>query len=218
MRELGNHLLEKYVVWFIFLGNDLLDNLEPSMEEYRIPFVREGSDAAGWEIVTKHIDPTPWPIVSRRYRRTNYDRLTKLFTPTFVSERAFSALEFLIGEGASVCRRAGARLTVMTIPDPKTLDKKGLDLLYTHGADVDSFDPDLPDRKIHGICQRLKLPFVAGADHFGIEHYKEHDDHWNQSGHARMAAILMGLYERQGASDKEDPLVGLPSSIAVQII
>ena len=137
MREFGNHLHDKCVVWFIFLGNDLLDNLEPSMEEYRIPFVRESSDADGWEIVTKHIDPTPWPIVSRRYRRVNYDRLTKLFTPTFVSDRAFAALDFLIGEGASVCKKVGARLTVMTIPDPKTLDQKGLDLLYTHGADVE---------------------------------------------------------------------------------
>jgi hypothetical protein len=218
MRELINYLRGKCVVWFIFLGNDLLDNLEPSMEHYRIPFVREGAETREWEIVTSHIDPAPWPIVSRRYRGPNYDRLTKLFTPTFVGERAFSALEYLIGEGASVCKNAGARLIVMTIPDPKTLEKKGLDILYPHGADVDAFDPDLPDRKIRAICQRLNLPFVAGRDHFGAEHYKKYDDHWNRSGHTRMANLLINLYERQGAQDEGNPLAGLPSRIPAQTI
>jgi hypothetical protein len=218
MRELVNYLHGKCVVWFIFLGNDLLDNLEPSMEHYRIPFVREHAEARGWEIVTSHIDPAPWPIVARRYRETNYDRLTKLFTPTFVSNRAFSALEYLIGEGASVCKKAGARLIVMTIPDLKTLDKKGLDLLYAHGADVDSFDPDLPDRTIRAICHRLNLPFVAGTDHFGAEHYKKYGDHWNRLGHNQMANLLINLYERQGAQDEGNPLAGLPSRIPAQVI
>ena len=41
MRQLSSQLAGKLVVWFIFVGNDLHDNLTPNMYHYRMPFVRE---------------------------------------------------------------------------------------------------------------------------------------------------------------------------------
>jgi hypothetical protein len=195
MQQVGAHLANKIVVWFIFLGNDLADNLEPSMMQYRTPFVRLRSETGRWEIVTDHLSPEPWPFIMLRYREVNYDRLTKICSPSFVSDRAFAACEYLIAEGASLCERARARLIVMTIQDPKMITQEGLRTLYAHGADPQCFDPTLPDRRVRSICDRLGIPFIAGADHFTARDFKERDDHWNQRGHRRMADILRRLCE-----------------------
>lgn len=196
MRELSPHLHGKLVVWFVFLGNDLLDNLEPSMLHLRSPFVREVDGTVEWEIVTRHVTAARWPFVSLRFRQVNYDRLTKVFSPTFVSRRAFGACEYLIGQGAEVCQRAGARLIVMTIPDPLQLTQDGIELLCAHGADAKSFDPALGDKRIRTICDKLGLPFVAGKDHLAAGDYREHDDHWNEGGHRRVADLLCRLHEQ----------------------
>jgi hypothetical protein len=196
MRELRNQLSGKVVVWFVFLGNDLLDNLEPSMMQYRTPFVRESRGLGQWEIVTEHVQAAPWPTISRRYRETNYDRLTQVFRPGFVSDRALASCAFLIAQGLETCEAAGARLVILSIPDPKTLSQKGLDLLYAHGADVKSFDPELPDKRLRTICEELGLAFIAGQEHLGRGEYKEQDDHWNAVGHRRIADLLKRLYEQ----------------------
>lgn len=196
MRELSQHLKNKMVVWLVFLGNDLGDNLEPAQYHYRSPFLRESKGMQPWEIVTTHLDPKPWPFVFRRYKETNYDRLTKIYSPTFVSDRAFAAAEYLITEAFDICNRAAARLTVLTIPDPMILSQAGLNTLYANGADSKTFDPNLPDKKIRSICEKLNLPFVSGAGHFGIQDYKQYDSHWNKAGHKRMADLLSDLYEK----------------------
>ena len=56
MRELAHHLENKLVLWLVFLGNDLADNLEPAQYHYRMPFVRETNDRSKWEIGKKHIE------------------------------------------------------------------------------------------------------------------------------------------------------------------
>lgn len=215
MRQLSHRLKNKMVVWLIFLGNDLGDNLEPAQYHYRAPFVREIKGTSQWQIVTEHLSSKPWPFLSRRYRETNYDRLNTIYSPTFVSERAFGACNYLIAEGKKVCDDAGAHLTVLTIPDPMTLSQAGLDILSAHGADSKSFDPSRPDKKIRSLCEQLNLPCVIGASHFGIEDYKQYDSHWNKQGHRRMAGILRGLHikhesqspKRQAGTPKT-PLAG----------
>lgn len=203
MRELSPKLRNKLVVWFIFSGNDLLDNIEPSMHHYRAPFVREVKGACQWEIVTEHVNATPWPLVSLRYRQTNYDRLIQTCSPTSVARRAFSACRFLLAQGAEVCKRAGARLVIMTIPDPLQLSQQGLDLLCKYGGDPKLLDLDLPDKEIRAICNTLGLPMIVGKEYLAAEDYKKYDDHWNERGHRRMAALLNELYDRYAVVEVE---------------
>jgi hypothetical protein len=208
MRELASSLNNKLVVWFVFLGNDLLDNLEPSQFQYRTPFVRETDGPSHWEIVTSHVSSEPWPFVSRRYLETNYDRLRKIYSPGFVADRAFAACEYLIVQGARICEGAGARLAVVTIPDPMPMSQEGLDVLSAHGADLKVFDADLPDKRIRAMCEGLDLRFVAGKDFLEFGDYKEFDNHWNKRGHRRIARVLRGLREERGLSRRTE-LYGL---------
>jgi hypothetical protein len=108
----------------------------------------------------------------------------------------------LLAQGAEVCRQAGARLVIMTIPDPLPLSEKGLARLYAHGADAKSFDPALPDRRIREICERLGLPFVAGKTYLAAQDYKEHDDHWNATGHRRVAEVLSQIHQQHARGKK----------------
>jgi hypothetical protein len=194
MRQLSPRLSGKLVVWFVYLGNDLFDNLAPSMRHYRTPFVRETPGVDGekkWEIVTAHLTPQPWSYSAGRHRRgMHLHTLAALHSPTFLAQRAYAACEFLMQEGAQVCQQAGARLVVLTIPSPLTLNQKGLQQ-FPHALPV---DPQLPDRAIGEACRKLGVRFVAGKDFLTEHHYKTHDDHWNERGHHRVAEELNRLY------------------------
>ena len=48
MERLKDRLAGKLVVWLVFYGNDLMDNLHPNFDRYRTPFVRSRDDGAGW--------------------------------------------------------------------------------------------------------------------------------------------------------------------------
>src|SRR5438067_4881237 len=52
MKQLKSALHRKLVVWFVYYGNDLFDNLMPDLRGYRKPFVRENAVTADWEIVS----------------------------------------------------------------------------------------------------------------------------------------------------------------------
>lgn len=205
MHEVSAQLSGKLVVWFIFVGNDLHDNLTPNMYHYRMPFVREVNGAGSWEIVTSHVSPVKWPYTSTRFRDyTLWDRLLgDIHSPSFLAQRAYSACEFLIGKGSDICNRAGARLLVMTIPDPLPLSEGGLQRLFAQGVDPKAFDPDLPDKRIGEICSTLGVPFVAGRSYLDASHYKTRDPHWNEKGHQQVASLLSTLYYDYGLRGNE---------------
>ena len=194
MCALESRLRDKLAVWFLFPGNDILDNLDASMGIYRSPFLRQNHGVGQWEIVTEHVQPAPGPFMLHRYRTANYDRIIKIYRKTSFSERAFDACAYLIREAHRVCRRAGAHLAVFPIPDPIVLTPAGIQTLERHGAPRGSIDPTLPDRELLRICQPLGIPLVAGSEHLTAGDYKEFDDHWNQRGHARVARILEDIY------------------------
>jgi hypothetical protein len=203
MDQLSTQLSGKLVVWFIFVGNDLHDNLTPNMYHYRMPFVREINGTGSWEIVTSHVSPVKWPYTSARFRDfTLWDRLlADIHSPTFLAQRAYSACEFLVVKGNEICSRAGARLLVMTIPDPLTVSRRGLRRMFSRGADPTLFDPDLPDKRIGEICSQFRVPFVAGRNHLQAQHYKARDPHWNEKGHQKVAELLGTLYNDYVLSD-----------------
>jgi len=196
LRELSSQFKGKLVVWFIYLGNDLYENLVPDMCGYRTPFVREVNGAGDWEIVASHISPTKWPIrtQARPNGRDYYAKLAELCSPTFLSQRAYAACEFLIRKGIDICNNVGAQLAVVTIPEQTQLTKEGIAILLSRGGDRQSFDPDYSDNQIREICRKLAIPFVALKDQLSDRDYKKHDCHWNRSGHRRVAQVLSFLH------------------------
>jgi len=198
LERLSPLLQGKLVVWLIYFGNDLYENLVPDMYGYRMPFVRQLDGTREWEIVTSHVGPAKWPFVDTldtvgvKY----YQKLAELCGPTFLSARAYPACAYLIQKGRDICKQVGAKLVVVSIPDITQLSQSGRKRLASLAPDPETFDPELPDRKVRETCTNLGVPFVALKDHLELSDYKESDCHWNQKGHRRVAELLTVLYRQ----------------------
>jgi phosphate/sulfate permease len=193
MKELAPSLRGKLIVWFVYLGNDLRDNLSPELRGYRKPFLRE--HAGEWEIVSSHVTPEKWPIiVSSRKAHIHMVTLAELCADTFFATRAYRACDFLLRTGRHICAEAGAELMVLSIPDRHQLHPDGHAFLKSLLPEDSKFDPDLPDRRVAEMCQRLGVPFVAGNEFLDVNCYKANDCHWNEVGHRRIATRLAELH------------------------
>lgn len=189
MKRLAPQLAGKVVVWMIYHGNDLYENLQPNLDHYRMPFVRQVG--GGWEVVTSHVSAARW-TTSRR--RDYYQVLAEICSPTTLSERAFSACDYLLERGQDVCVQAGARLAVVTVPEPAQVTPHLARRLAERAPRAESFDPRIPDQRIGGTCRQLGVPFLALGDHLDAGHYKSQDVHWNPRGHRRVAEVIEQLY------------------------
>src|SRR5262245_54667013 len=196
MKELAPSFRGKLVTWFIYLGNDLYDNLSPELRGYRKPFVREIPDSGDWEIVSSHITPERWPIVPRaRQGHIHMATLAEICSDTFLAQRAFRACEFLIRTGKRVWDAAGAGLIVLSVPDPHQLSRDGHRYLASLLPASRSIDPNAPDRSIDAICQSLGVRYVSGQRFLDLGCYKTNDCHWNERGHRDVAVVLTELYD-----------------------
>jgi hypothetical protein len=189
--QLAPRLGGKLVVWFVYPGNDLTDNLSPAMTTfgYRMPFLLESDTRKGWEIITSHIQPDKWSA-GARYDRNR--KISAVFGTNLLSDRVYGACEFLIGRGQTVCSQAGANLVVLTIPWTIQFDR-----LPWAGVTDATVDPDLPERNIGEMCGRVGVKFVSGRKHFTKGHYIPGEGHLNEEGHRQLAAILHDLYKNQ---------------------
>jgi hypothetical protein len=151
----------KLVVWFVFLGNDIYDNLLPNLYEYRMPFVRQANNTGSWEVVTSHVGTAKWPFNPENNLRIK-EKWEATFTEKLLGRRAYAACEFLIERGKETCARAGAKLVVMTVPLMNQLSESEWKKLLGRFEHFEIFDRDLPDRKISRMCERLGVSFVSG--------------------------------------------------------
>jgi len=187
LRRYAPRLRGKTVIWLVYYGNDLYDNLQPNMGRYRIPFVRNQRDTDRWEIVTEHVSAEPW----RFSTKTDYTRLlAEICSPTFLSARVFDACASLVCEANDLCGSSGARLIVVGNPDVEMLDPEGVKRLKSKAMDPESCDPVLPDRRFADICADLGIPFVAVADWLGAEDHLLQDVHWSPAGHEKIRRLL----------------------------
>jgi hypothetical protein len=192
MEQFAELLSGKLVVWFVCLENDLEDNLSPAMWRYRSPFVRPAHAGDGWEIVNAHVSSKPWQCATFGVKRI----FPHLCVPGPLADRAYGACDYLIGRASAVCEAIGARLVLVTIPDPIQLTDAGRARLAALSGRPESCDADFPDRRIAEICGRYGVPVVAGKDHLSRTDYKRIEAiHWNDRGHQRMAELLKRMYE-----------------------
>jgi hypothetical protein len=201
MRQLAPRLTGKSVVSFVFLGNDLLENLLPSHHHYRMPFVRENPVEPGWQIVTSHLGFRYWRYVPEAFRDSQvWMRMrADLYRSSPLARRAYGAHQHLIRQAADVCRDAGAFLTVMTIPDPAEVRPGELREIFRHSADPGSCDANFPETTNERMCAEEGVSFLAGRRLFESRHYKAIDPHWSEEGHRRIAEILQCLHRERPA-------------------
>jgi hypothetical protein len=197
MERLAPQLRGKLVVLFIYIGNDLHENLLPEMSGYRTPCVRR-TESGTWEIVTHHLSPAKWDVSRGSQPRDHFAILDALYNDTHLAERAYSACEFLLKKAHTISRKALFPLVIMSVPVPWALaDPNGEALTHKrrhYPALVDH--PDIPDRKIGLICQDLDLPFVSLQAVLTRSDYWERDDHWTKGGHRKVAVALLDVYRK----------------------
>lgn len=209
MRSLAPQLSGKLIVWFVYLENDLYDNLFPNIFEYRAPFVRNKNGSDNWEIVDHHISAERWESSARV--RPNLDVLAELCTPSPLSDRVYAACEYLIGEANDVCKRAGAQLVVMAIPNLNQLESEGRELMASTVSESEKFDAYYPDERMGEICAQHGVPFVAGSRDLDSGDYKRWERwHWNAKGHAKVADLLAELH----TSYRSGSLARMPDSVS----
>jgi hypothetical protein len=191
MEGMASELRGKLVIWLICNANDLYDNLSPQMDGYRTPFVRQTA-TGDWEVVSSHVSPEPWSCSAGRHAARRQPLAPALHRSNYLSERAYAACGWLIAQGHELCRSAGAELVVMTVPSPFALDSK-----RTAREDV---DPDYPDRRIGAACEALGIPFVPLKHYLGAGDYLDHDDHWNDRGHVKVADVIVSLFRARAVA------------------
>jgi hypothetical protein len=205
MRRLSARLSGKLVVWFIFLGNDIFESLQPCMEGYRTPFLRKNTRSGEWEIVTSHVDASPWPSGLRYYNAIFMEQFASMFAAGPAADRLYDACQYLFKEAHRTIDEAGGRLVVLSVPSRRQLSAAGWNEIKTFLHDPASFDAELPDKRLHGICQKLGIPFVAGKEHLDLDDYLENDPHWNAKGHRRIANLLREMQQSFGLSAAANP-------------
>ena len=206
MERLAPELRDKLVVWFVYHGNDLADNLHPALLHYRSPFARSNPETGDWEIASAHVDQSRWTVNSREGEMQAF---IEICSPTHQSVRAFEACEFLIRRGAEVCRDAGARLVVVSIPDLSRVARLALARALEQSEHADHFDEDRPDRELKAISGRAGIPFVALRDHMDEADYLERDFHWSPRGNRKVARLIEDL------SRSSSPMDDSPRSASV---
>ncbi len=216
LKRYASELQGKLVIWFIYFGNDLYDNLVPNNQQYRSPFVRKTSAAEDWQVTTEHVSAAHWP---NRADPLYYERLAEICSDTMLSECAYSACDFLITEAQEICLAAQAKLVLMTIPDAVQLTAQGREKLANFAPDPAAFDPELPDKKIKKIASTIGIPVVALKDHLSAKDYKPRDPHWNERGHQRVANVIgqvwrhMALQPRSAQTDEQPAEGFLPTKV-----
>lgn len=189
MRRLAPRLRGKTVVWLVYCGNDLSDNIRPNQGGYRMPFAR-GDPGESWEIVTDHVSPEPWRFASPT--STNPALLAAFCTPSWYSQRVFSAADFLVGEAARACDEAGASLVVLSAPHAMQVkDPAWVASLSPEPARVDL---RLPDRRLEASCAERGVPFVPLVDRLRPRDYWREDMHWNPRGHRLVGGLVADLH------------------------
>jgi lysophospholipase L1-like esterase len=187
LERLLSRLGGKTVVWMIYLGNDLTDNLRPNLKTRRVPFVRRRP--TGWAIHTAHLTAETWSL-DPEPRNYSAD-LAQLCTDSAEGRREFAAAIYLLERARTLCRRADADLVVMTVPKRSQLTADGCARLSHLSQDPATFDPRRPDDILGRWCREHAIAYVPLLDHLDADDYQSGDKlHWTPSGHAKVAALI----------------------------
>lgn len=193
MQEYAEHLGRKLVVWLPFAGNDFFDNVLPNYLHYRMPFVRPINGEGQWEIVTEHVVRAAWPFNHEKNMRQR-EKYLGTFGRNTLSDRVYSACEFLIREASDLCRNAGGRLVIVNVPTVHQLSDAAWARHVKSVGLNGNLDRRLPDQKVEAICQKIGVPCISLSRIVTPDDHIPQEGHWNAKGHRRIAELLAQLH------------------------
>jgi hypothetical protein len=194
MERLQDQLTGRTVIWMVFLGNDLYDNLRPNEGRDRMPFVR--FRGGRWTIVADHVAPDPWPLADRK--PPDYLReLALVCSATFEAERALSAAGYLLRRASDLVRAVDAQLCIITVPHRAQLDPSRFDEVRALSPAPATYDPRRPDAYLAEVCSHLGVEHVPLLDRLRSDHYQDGDFlHWRPGGHRVVGDAIAGAASR----------------------
>lgn len=189
MRTMQERLRGKLVIWMVYYGNDLIDNLVPRMNRYRSPFLRQAGEGGDWEVVTHHVRPEPWRVsAGKGSQRERIDQALHEVGP--FSDRAFSACEALVTQAASCLRAVDAELMLLTIPSARLVAGK-----QSGGERRTVESSRVPDDALSKIGGVAGVHVVHASRFLTKRHFRPTDAHWNEDGHERIAQEIRMMYQ-----------------------
>lgn len=205
MRRLQAILRGKLVIWMVYPGNDLDDNLGPAIQSRAAPFVFR-DDQKGWVVVNDHIrlGRVWWWDKGGR----SYERFVKLCSNSHLADRAFSAFRFLVEQAKERTEQAAARLVVVCVPDLSRYVDRRLERTLEDTGVPPSFDRELPDRRMARICAETGVTYVSLSGVLKKRHYQWDDIHWNAEGHRVVRSVMAALSAEDGNLDRRIEVLG----------
>ncbi len=197
MQRLGRHLEGKLIVWLVYYGNDLYDNLTPHLFGYRQPFLRTDPEGEEWEIVTEHLREAPWRGPKNQ---GHVQALSEICCDTYAADRAFEATAAIVGWGRDLLAELGADLVVVGHPDPVQVVPERAGRLERFAPDPGSFDPLSPDTRLARICRDLGVRFESLTPRLVSSDFLFTDVHWTPAGNVTMAELVAEL-----AAERREP-------------
>jgi len=193
MEAYRDRLEGKLVVWMLYLGNDLEDDLNPAIGRYRQPFLRSSDGGVTWSEADGHVSPEPWTASSQEGSRAGYVELCR---GGFHARRALAAFGHVLGRGADLCAAAGARLVLATVPELSPVARREIEEALEEGRRREAFDEARLEREVARVCGERGVPVVHLRDHLDGRDYLERDYHWTPNGHRKVAGVLEALHRR----------------------
>ena len=198
LRSVAPQLRGKLVLWWIYLENDLVDNLRPEFRGYRKPFLAKDRETESWKIVTSHVRNERW---RHTISAKGMEVFAHLCTESAIADHYYDACDWLIGQASEVCRAHDASLVIMTIPNVNQLSSSGNRRLLGYGVNHELFEPAYPDRRIGQICERRGVQFMPLMPRLEPKDYKRHERfHWNPSGHRKAADAVLEAWTAWGSA------------------
>ncbi|MDP2583162.1 MAG: hypothetical protein Q8W47_03705 [Candidatus Palauibacterales bacterium] len=203
METYADRLEGKLVVWMLYLGNDLEDDLNPAVGRYRQPFLRSSDGGVTWSEADGHVSPDPWTASSQEGSRAGYVELCR---GGFHARRALAAFGHVLDRGADVCSAAGARLVLLTVPELSPVARREIEEALSDGGRREAFEEARLERDIARACGERGVPVAHLRDHLDAGDYLERDYHWSRSGHRKVAAVLEALARKYGGGRDRVPV------------
>jgi len=200
METYAPEIKNKMVIWFIYHGNDLYENLVPNLNRYRMPFLRETSNSEGWEIVTRHVNPARWSITTQREYK---QELADICSETLLSKRVFDACDFLIEKGKKTCENQNAKLIIFSLPDVFQMDENKIKELMSRSSNIETFDSEYPDKKLRDICEHHSIPFFTMKDYLTVDDFITNEIHWNKKGNKKVAELIKDIHMNDGVRSRD---------------
>ena len=194
LKNLGNEIKGKLVIWFIFTGNDYREAIRPTSYGRHSPFVFYDNTTKSYKIRPENINPRKLPFNFEKGYSTSMPELADLYYKNYFSDYAFGAFEYLAEEAKKHCEIHGATFAITTIPLWWVHDEKAVRKVKRYCSNEEKFSPSYPDQKSEEICKSYDISFCSGAHFYQRADFLPNDFHWSRLGNKTAAKIIDKLH------------------------